>query len=531
VTLIDFDLAAVPDLGWLHRRGGIDVYQAPEIALARLERRALPPPTPASEQYAIAATLYLLLTGALTHRFSLQEDEMLRQVADEAPLPFARHGFEHAAAIERCVLRGLEKSPERRFESLSDFLGALRAAHARSRRRSAPRRHVARDAEAFTNGVLARLKVPGELFERGLRAPTASAAYGAAGLAYGLLRLARSRGDGELLASADLWSARAIRELDDERAVWSEELGITPEVFGRASLYHHASGVHAVHALIAHARGDDALMGRAVDAFVAASEPAEFVDLAFGRCGLLLGCAMLVDALPARIDPGPLDTLGRELLAGVWRELERLPSLGEPAGTSALGAAHGWSGYLYAILRWCASAGAPSPDGLLDRVEQLAALTEPAGRGLRWPRHANVPADDSLLTASWCNGAAGHVLLFTLAHDTCGDERFDELASRAAWHAYDHAPDAGGELCCGLAGRAYALLSRYRHTGDSAWLARARALGTHAVASPGVPEPRRDSLLHGDIGIALLAEDLAQPEHAAMPLVEAEGWMANGLCA
>ena len=61
-----------------------------------------------------------------------------------------------------------------------------------------------------------------------LPAPVASVTYGSAGLAYGLLRLARVREDPELLALADLWSERAGRgHAQQEGAFSNAELEIS----------------------------------------------------------------------------------------------------------------------------------------------------------------------------------------------------------------------------------------------------------------------------------------------------------------
>jgi hypothetical protein len=40
----------------------------------------------------------------------------------------------------------------------------------------------------------------------------------------------------------------------------------------------------------------------------------------------------------------------------------------------------------------------------------------------------------------------------------------------------------------------------------------------------GSPGMRRDSLYKGDVGVALLEADLAEPFLSAMPLFESEGW-------
>ena len=120
----------------------------------------------------------------------------------------------------------------------------------------------------------------------------------------------------------------------------------------------------------------------------------------------------------------------------------------------------------------------------------------------------------------WCNGAAGMVHLATLAYRLTGDSALLEMGESAAWQAWE-----GGEgpvdLCCGFAGRAYALLEQHRSTGDPAWLGRARRLAERAIEV--APQLRsadhpRHSLYKGELGLALLIVDLERPDLATMPL-------------
>ena len=83
-----------------------------------------------------------------------------------------------------------------------------------------------------------------------------------------------------------------------------------------------------------------------------------------------------------------------------------------------------------------------------------------------------------------------------------------------------------GDLCCGLAGRAYGLLNLYKHTGESEWLESARQLADRAVVAIQQYSLRRQSLYKGEIGVALLQADLERPELSAMPFFEHEGWPA-----
>jgi len=118
----------------------------------------------------------------------------------------------------------------------------------------------------------------------------------------------------------------------------------------------------------------------------------------------------------------------------------------------------------------------------------------------------------------WCNGSAGYVYLWTAAHKTLKEPRYLELAEGAAWNAWE-TRHAIGNLCCGMAGQAYSLLNLYRHTGEEAWLGRAREL---LRMTPTAQDDRPESLYKGTIGILVLESDLNRPEQARMPMFEAE---------
>ena len=116
------------------------------------------------------------------------------------------------------------------------------------------------------------------------------------------------------------------------------------------------------------------------------------------------------------------------------------------------------------------------------------------------------------------------VFLWTLAAGQLGDPRWSDLAERTAWNTWE-SHDNITSLCCGLAGRSYALLSLWRNGGGEEWLARARILANRAARGAAHPDAETpDALYKGAMGVAALAADLARPEGAAMPLFEAEGW-------
>ncbi|QYC41479.1 Serine/threonine-protein kinase StkP [Nonomuraea coxensis DSM 45129] len=558
VVLLDFGLSAHQGAGPAPPRGGgVDFFLEPESARARLAGRAGEPLTAAGEQYAVAALAYLLLTGAHTHAFSLHPEHMLRQLRDEPPLPFAGHGAAELPATERVLRRALAKSPGDRYPSLAALSRALRAA-ARADRTAAgpvadhgaggatgraagrglpgpgrglpgPGRGSGGPERALLDRVLSRLDVPGPLFDDGLVPPTASLMNGAAGFAYALLRLAEARADGHLLALADVWAVRAAADASaggeaGEAAFVNESLGIVPGLTGRGSLYHQVSGVHLVQARVATARGDARSRDAAVEAFLGAAEaPCPELDLAFGRSGLLLGCATLLEGCAGPALEGRLRATGARLSESVRAGLARAAPVADGHRLQSLGAAHGWAGCLFALLRWARASSSPPPEGVIGFLDQLGALARPAGRGLLWPVKAGGPRPDPLLGASWCNGAAGLVPLWWLAHSLTGERRYEEWARGAAWSAYEAPLPGPADLCCGLAGRAYALLAHHARTDDPIWRARARLLAGHAAARVREAAHRPDSLHKGEVGVALLVGELDTPRWARMPLYEGDG--------
>ena len=160
----------------------------------------------------------------------------------------------------------------------------------------------------------------------------------------------------------------------------------------------------------------------------------------------------------------------------------------------------------------------------------MAACAEPAGRGLRWPWTDFRPGaaqGGGLYMAGWCNGSAGYVFLWTLAHRAHrargdrGGGGWLELAERAAWDVWE-AREGPANLCCGSAGGAYALLDLHRATGDGAWLGRAHKLARCAARRVDQLQEFPDSLYKGELGLALLACELERPEEARLPVFERE---------
>ena len=524
VRLIDFGFATgsradipVPRTG---DRGGVAFFFEPEFARAALDNIAPPPASIAGEQFAVAALLFSLATGEHWQRFRLARQEMLLDIAEGTPRRFADVGSEPWPAFERVLSRALSHAPGDRWSSMSAMAEQLATVDIAKR----PRAEAAKPAARSHERAIRDLHVDGPLFGQPLPAPSASINYGAAGIALGALHMSQRLASAELLGAADAWLARSMREMHDDRGFYNSEIEITREMVGEVSPYHSPSGLHAVDALIGRATGNVGRQNLATSRFLdCARRPVKGLDLTLGRASTLLGSAILLDALPRSETAveGELRAFAAQTMEDIWRVLDKKPAAGT-GDIEYLGIAHGWAGFLYATLMWCDVAKAEIPGGVARRLDELAALTLPAGRGVEWAWILGQPGDPPTMSG-WCNGSCGYLFLFTLAHRMLGTARYLDVATGAAWNSWESA-DPAETLCCGLAGRGYALLNLYRHTKDPVWLDRARVLSARAVKSKGTHREYPHSLWKGEFGVAVLAADLEDPEWARMPFFEPEGY-------
>jgi serine/threonine-protein kinase len=293
---------------------------------------------------------------------------------------------------------------------------------------------------------------------------------------------------------------------------------ITAAQVGRVSLYHTSTGVECVRAQIAAARGDLLTCQNAVDEFIRLSEGrCESLDLTLGYSGILLGCALLLEALrsvPAGRDEA-LRAAGNRLRDKIWND-PRFAADRFIRKIKYLGVAHGVAGILYATLRFSRAAGEPPPPDIMIRLKQLAdAGLTPAG-DRAWP----VLYGQDRFVGGWCNGTAGFVHLWCEAADALGDASFLDLAAEASVGMDIRQNGPVSHLCCGTAGQGFAFLRLYSRTGDKRWQAAARD------CLPAAADPARfflngeHSLYKGEIGLLSLAAGLMKPASVGMPLFD-----------
>jgi predicted Ser/Thr protein kinase len=517
VMLLDFGYSRVAGVPPRVGRAGLYTFFEPEYFGAR-RAGVTQPPSEAGEQYSLAALLYLLIAGDHYLEFRYDHDAMMEQVERDAPLPFAQRGIPPWPDVEQILFRALSKDPAERYGSIAEMTSLLAEARDTAVRESLAT-PVNAEANAFLETTLQSFARGGAMFAaRYPDPPRASINYGCAGAAIGLLRIAETRGAPALLALANVWRSRAATLIGSDGAYYNAEMELPQEVLGDITPYHTESGIHAAAAMIAAAMGDPFSQARTIRAFLDASSlRCTELDVTLGRSGTLLASAMLLAISEELAEAAALRTFGAETMRAIWTELDARPPIDETSHGTSLGMAHGWTGYFYAALRWCAASGDALPPRLVERLHEFAALKTPKGRGVYWRTAVDRPP--SAIMPGWCNGSAGQVFLFTLAHRMLGDEQWLQLAELSAWNNWDE-PRGVSSLCCGSAGRAYALLNLYKHTGATAWLSRARQLANHAAAHAEATSQRTNALWKGELGVAVLIADLASPENARMPFFE-----------
>jgi eukaryotic-like serine/threonine-protein kinase len=514
-------------------RGGVGFFLEPEFAAetAGGHHNTL---TAAGEQYSLAAMLYLLVTGEYYLDFALGRDAMLRQIAEEPVVPFDRRKVAPWPAAEYVLTRALSKHPDRRFASVREFAIAWANAEVPRRSRNAARAKTS-DLAALPPAVLSDAAIDGA-YMRDASAPTCSLNHGSAGVAYGLFRIACATGSADALALADIWSERALRGSGEPGAFDNPELEITVDDVDPASPYHGPGGAHLVCAMIAGARGDAATACTSALRYIEmCKRPFRQLDLTFGLSGALLGSALLVEVLeglgiPAVSMRNSVRLVGSDLLECAWGIVESYAAVGESAKLDSLGIAHGWAGLLYATCCWCSVARTPLPDAFEMRARELAVHAEPIDRGLRWHWERGFE-NGNIYMPGWCNGSAGYVFLWDEAYGVTGDTTYLDFAEGAAWNAWESGV-GDPSLCCGATGQAYAMLRWYRRCGDAVWLRRAYEAALRGARAAGSRRPHEladqdywhpGSLYRGNVGLAVLAADLARPRDARMPMFECAG--------
>lgn len=524
VTILDFGLSRIDGFAASsrQRRGAAGFSLEPEYARSRIARRPAPPASPASDQFTVAAIAYSILTGTTYMDFALDEPRALAQIARPRPRPFQSVGARPWPEVEAVLGRALAREAVARYPTMAAFGAALREATASRSEAAVRTQHVVtrRRVSAHAEQVLQRHlpDYPSAAYLRSMPAPYGSVMHGAAGVAFAFLRLSELRNDPTHLARADAWVTLAMASSRRARAFY-DGMELQPRAFDRGSLLHGLGGVIVVRGLVSHAMNDPVGLGRAMRSLAALLEQAsDAFDFSMGRPGMLHGASTLLGLIRK-----PNDAARRRLhraTSHALRQVERTVlnsvEVSSERRAGGLGAAHGWAGVLLAICNAATVLGRPPIPTLRDRLIALGNAGFPDGRGKRW-HWIGAGRDRSM--PGWCNGSAGLTLLWLRAHKLFGDRQFASLAEESAWATWDD-DDTTSNLCCGLAGRAYALAAVFRESGETAWAKRARTLAADAFRARTEAAMMSGSLFKGLTGLALAHAEMDEPQNARMPIID-----------
>lgn len=339
--------------------------------------------------------------------------------------------------------------------------------------------------------------------------PWANIPFGGSGIACALWR-SRSRSREARLRDAEAWLAAAAgtarqRLACHHRGHGAQDLGW--------SLYYAADGIALLQLLIAHEHPTRRAFRDQLPRFLAHCRrkrggPSELLQ---GTAGYLAATTLLY-----RRSGEPRALAVADALAGDL--LDRGPRARHGwVHAPRLGLGHGRAGTFFALLGWSQAAARELPAWLFDGLGKLADDVERGGR-LGAPPEMPGP----VMQRSWCSGAAGLALLWARAYEHSGGPAYLARARAMAGRLMEHTA-AVGNLCCGLGGRAYALLALDRIDPDGGWFAHAQRLAARAAAMMlAAPGGWPNGLYHGYPGLVCLADDLRRPrgKRLGFPLVE-----------
>lgn len=351
------------------------------------------------------------------------------------------------------------------------------------------------------------------LREFSLAAPQCSLAFGASGIAYSLARTAELLRDSRLLLAADAWIAAAERHASSKRAFISSAQRITRRTVGFAPLAFAEPGLFYVKSIIRSRMRDPAGADAAARQFLmlAKSRPSRVADVHLGGLGLALAAKHLTSCVTSARVQSELSSLSHRYVMLAWAKTGT-----DIRRNQLLGFAHGVAGQVFATY----ACGDPKTASLV--VQQLRETAIPHQKAMIWP----VRAGSRDFWLGWCNGIAGHLLMWTKVwqHSHANEDR--ELLDRLAWGVRKYRMGRLGSLCCGAAGQGIALASFFYATGDRhqkrktlAWL--------HSLQPRWSRENHPQSLFQGKLGLIVARIECEYAVHPQFPVYEHDSVSAH----
>jgi serine/threonine-protein kinase len=456
-----------------------------------------------------------MIAGAPYANFSLEFIEQRKQVCDVPMAPFAERGLESWPEMESLLGSMLEKNTAHRISSLEKCINLLENM---SIPRLDPKSSAAESKDPKSNDPMPFLRsFVGNELKNKLPTPNASLWWGASGLGYAFLRGAMFSHDPTLIREAQYFSGLSKKWGDDgDEGFFSEALETTAEVVGPISICHRSEGVSLLEALIAHSTGDSVALAKSINKFLTGAHRMDSqLEYCFGKAGLLNAIEQLTYLTS---DNAELVRVGEDVFNYMLNQIGGFRSLKESPIQYA-GFAHGWAGILYALLSWARNYNPKLVGKLNPYLHELAELKTETPAGVHWPLRLDRPAREGDIP-SWCNGTAGLTLLWAEAYRATSEEKWLALACETGKITATH-HDRYSSLCCGIAGRAFALVDLYQITGDNSWLKKAEWCLTRARTPA---NPHIHSLFKGITGLELARLEIRNPSLMSFPLLATKNY-------
>lgn len=350
------------------------------------------------------------------------------------------------------------------------------------------------------------------LREFSLVAPQCSVAFGASGIAYSLTRAAELLDDSELLLAGDAWIAAAEQHVLSKRAFLPSPRGATRRAMGFASLAFAEPGLFYVKAIIRSRMEDPAGADTAVQQFLtlAKTRLSRVADVHLGGLGLALAAKHLVSCASSTGVRSELSNFSRRTVRRAWAKTGW-----DIRSNQVLGFAHGIAGQVFATY----TCGEPKMASRM--VQQLREAAIPQKKIIIFP----VRAGSSRFWLGWCNGLAGHLLMWTKVWQHSRTDHDRELLDRLAWGVWKYRAPLGS-LCCGAAGQAMILAAFSAATGDHRWKSKTLAWLHSFRARWGVGGSPQ-SLFQGRLGLLLARIECEYAARPQFPLYQDDSLLAS----
>lgn len=452
LAIIDFDRSAlITERSAVPYRGGVAFFMPPEVAENSRRTDKAEVYTTSSEIFSVCALIYYLLAGRHYQDFLLEREQMLAQICSPLYVPLKERLLPQLSPICKVLEVGLAADPSQRWASMSELAQNVAIAAETLRSDEAPTKQ--RGTADQIRGRLLDIHHPNESSQ----IPSASVAYGAAGIAYFFWRKAVLLNDSNALAEADFWAEKSLSRATDESAFRSKDLGLDDRSAGPTSMMFGESGMWYVRAVVSQCLGDLVTREKAVGEFLEKDGIGEVVDVFSGRAGHLIGLCNLTQI--GAINRRNAEKLIEDGLA--WASSELRNQL-EPSPHGNLGFAHGLTGIAYCASQCARQLNVELPNEVSLAIRMLVESGEPFDGGIRWPTDASLDRRGGRTFAEgWCRGTAGVVVLIAslLSNDSKLVDR--DLLERAAAFLIENR-GAIHDLCCGDIGQAFALIELLR---------------------------------------------------------------------